>query len=128
MMKKYSLLILVAVLFTSCDKFLDVTPKGKFIPEFIQDYEELASNVSFSSGSNAVLEKLSDNIFLSDARVTGSLANPTTKAYLWKPEFYLSTETDGGWDPMYNNIYNANIIIEAVTKMTDGTEKQRKEV
>jgi tetratricopeptide (TPR) repeat protein len=128
MMKKYSLLILAAVLFTSCDKFLDVTPKGKFIPQYIQDYEELASNVSFSSGSNAVLEKLSDNIFFSDIRVTGSLTSPTTKAYQWKPEFYLSTETDSGWDPMYNNIYNANIIIEAVTKMTDGTENQRKEV
>lgn len=126
--KRYSFLLFVTITFSSCEKFLEVTPKGKFIPKFIQDYEELSSNPSYSSNSNAMLERLSDNIFFRDDRITSSLTQATTKAYQWMPEFYLSTETDSGWDPMYNNIFNANIIIENVTKLTDGTEKQRKEV
>lgn len=126
--KRYSFLLFVAITFSSCEKFLEVTPKGKFIPKFIQDYEELSSNPSYSSNSNAMLERLSDNIFFRDDRIISSLTQATTKAYKWMPEFYLSTETDSGWDPMYNNIFNANIIIENVTKLTDGTEKQRKEV
>lgn len=127
-MKRYSFLIVATLLFSGCAKFLDVTPKGKFIPEFIQDYEELSSNPSYAANSNAVLEKLSDNIFLRDDRVTSSLTQATTKAYKWLPEFYLATETDGAWDPMYNNIFNANIIIESVPIIKDGTQKQRDEV
>lgn len=127
-MKKYSFLLLAVFVLSGCQKFLDVKPKGKFIPTYIKDYEELAANPSFSSGGNAVLERLSDNIFFTDARVSTTLTQNTTKAYQWMPELYLNTETDGGWDPMYNNIYNANIIIEDVSKLSDGTEKQRQEV
>ncbi|MEQ7798953.1 RagB/SusD family nutrient uptake outer membrane protein [Pedobacter sp. ASV1-7] len=127
-MKRYSLLIVAMMVFASCEKFLDVKPKKKFIPEFIQDYEDLSSNPSYSTNSNAFLEELSDNIYLSDAQVKSSFARATTKGYKWLPEFYLSTETDTGWDPMYNNIFNANVIIEEVSKLKDGTEKQRMEV
>jgi len=127
-MKKYIILFAAVLLISGCEKFIDVTPKGKFIPKFIQDYEDLSSNPSYATNSNALLEKLSDNVFLSDVRVTSSLSQSTTKAYMWLSEFYLSTETDGGWDPMYNNIYNTNVIIDAVSKLTDGTETQRNEV
>lgn len=127
-MKKYSFLLLAVFALSGCQKFLDVKPKGKFIPTYIKDYEELSANPSYSTNSNAVLERLSDNIFLTDARITTSLNQNTTKAYQWMPELYVETETDGGWDPMYNNIYNANIIIEDVQKLSDGTEQQRKEV
>lgn len=127
-MKKYSILILTVFALSGCQKFLDVVPKGKFIPRYIKDYEELSANTSYSSNSNAALERLSDNIYFSDAKISTSSTQSTTKAYQWKPEIYIETETDGGWDPMYNNIYNTNIIINDVEKMTDGTEQQRKEV
>lgn len=126
--KIFSLLWIAAIATSGCQKFLDVTPKGKFIPKYIKDYEELASNPSYSSNGNAVLERLSDNIYLSDARISTSLTQNTTKAYQWAPELYVETETDGAWDPMYNNIYNANIIIQDVEKLTDGTELQRTQV
>lgn len=128
MMKRYSVLLFALIALSGCQKFLDVKPKGKFIPKYIKDYEELSSNPSYASNSNALLERLSDNIFLTDARITGSLTQSTTKAYQWMPELFIQTETDGGWDPMYNNIYNANIIIEDVEKLKDGTEQQRNEV
>lgn len=128
MMKRYCILLLALIAFSGCQKFLDVKPKGKAIPTYIKDYEELASNPSYASNCNAVLELLSDNIYLSDARISVSLTQNTTKAYQWKPELYIETETDGGWDPMYNNIYNANIIIQDVENLKDGTEQQRKEV
>lgn len=127
-LKKYSFLILLALSFASCKKFLDVTPKGKFIPKYIKDYEELAANPSFSTNSYALLERLSDATYLSDPRILASLTSSTTKAYKWQPELYIETETDSGWDPMYNNIYNANIILQDVEKLTDGTETQRNEV
>ncbi len=126
--KALSVLMAMALIWSGCEKFLDVTPKGKFIPKYIKDYEELASNPSYASNSNALLERLSDNIYLSDARISTSLTQNTTKAYQWGPAFFIDTETDSGWDPMYNNIYNANIIIQDVEKLTDGTETQRKEV
>lgn len=128
LMNKYSFLILLALGLSGCKKFLEVTPKGKFIPKYIKDYEELAANPSFASNSNALLEKLSDNTYYSDARILSSLNSNTTKAYKWQPELYIETETDGGWDPMYNNIYNANIILQDVETLADGTATQRNEV
>lgn len=128
MMKRYSVLLLALFALSGCQKFLDVKPKGRAIPKYIKDYEELSSNPSYATNSNALLERLSDNIYLTDVRIAGSLTQNTTKAYQWMPQLFINTETDGGWDPMYNNIYNANIIIEDVEQLTDGTEQQRKEV
>lgn len=98
----------------SCQDYLDVIPKGKFIPQTLQDFEELSSNPSYASTGNATLERLSDGIYLSDAQVNSSINTSNSKTYMWAPEFYLNTENDNGWNPMYNNIYNANIILEHI--------------
>lgn len=103
--------LFAASLLTACSDFLDVTPKGMFIPKTLTDYEELSSNPSFSSGANALVERMSDGIYLDDQYVKSGINSSSSKSYMWADEFYLETESDGGWDAMYNNIYNANVIL-----------------
>lgn len=117
-MKKIVIAILLATGFSSCQDYLDIIPKGKLIPKSIQDFEELSSNPSYSTTGYALLERMSDGIYMPDANVNSAINTSSSKTYIWAPEFYLNTENDNGWDPMYNNIYNANIILENIPSLS----------
>lgn len=127
-MKKYIFLVLASLVFSGCEKFLDVTPKGKFIPKTLKDYQELAANPSYSSNGYALLEVFADQIYLSESRINGSINTSLGRAYTWQPATYVNPEADSGWDPMYNNIFNANIILQNVPQITDGSAPERAEV
>lgn len=127
-MKRYHFIVLALLVLTGCEKFLDVTPKGKFIPKTLKDYQELAANPSYSTSSYALLEIFADQIYLNESRVTGSFNSSLGRAYTWQPVTYVNPEADSGWDPMYNNIYNANIAIQNMPSVTDGSEAERGEV
>ncbi|MDR2284654.1 MAG: RagB/SusD family nutrient uptake outer membrane protein [Sphingobacterium sp.] len=124
-MKRLFFAIILATAFTSCQDYLDIRPKGLFMPKTMQDYEELSSNPSYKSNSNAYLERMSDGIFVPDASVRASMSSSFSKTYVWASEYYLDTESDGAWDGSYNNIYNANIILQAVDDITDGTPERK---
>lgn len=108
--KLYSSMI-VAFLLAGCSDYLDIVPKGKLIPETLEDFESLASNPSFSTQGNPHLEQLADGHFVTEERISAGANSSVIRIYSWENEFYLETESDYGWDPMYNNIYNANIIL-----------------
>lgn len=124
MKKLYISLFLLASL-SSCQKYLDIRPKGKFIPKTIQDYEELSSNPSYSGTGNPYLERLSDAIYVPQANVNSGINGSNSKTYIWAPEYYLRTESDPTWDGNYNNIFNANIILENVDAIPDGTQERK---
>lgn len=124
-MRKIFFAISLAASFTSCQDYLNVQPKEFFIPKTMQDYEELSSNPSYKSNSNAYLERLSDGIFIADANVKAGINSVTSKTYIWAPEYYLDTETDGAWNGHYNNIYNANVILNDLKNIVDGTEQRK---
>lgn len=113
-MKKIFTLLVISASLVGCQDYLDVIPKGKFIPKTLQDFEELSANPSYASSGYALVERQSDGIYLSDAQINGSINTSNSKTYMWASDFYLNTENDNGWNPMYNNIYNANIILEHI--------------
>lgn len=119
-----AILILTTSLY-SCQKYLDIRPKGKFIPKTIQDFEELSSNPSFANNGNAYLERLSDAVFMSQSVVNSGMNGVGSKTYIWGPEYYLVTESDRSWDDNYNNIFNANIILQEVDGIEDGNEERK---
>lgn len=124
-MKKIFFALLLAGSMSSCQDYLNVQPKGVFIPKTMQDYEELSSNPSYKSNGNAYLERLSDGIFLPDANVKSGMNSASSKTYIWAAEFYKNTEADGAWNGNYNNIYNANIILQELDGIPDGTVERK---
>lgn len=124
-MKKIFFALLLAGSMSSCQDYLDVQPKGVFIPKTMQDYEELSSNPSYKSNGNAYAERLSDGLFVPDANVKSAINTASSKTYIWANEYYLNTESDGDWNGNYNNIYNANIILQELDGITDGTADRK---
>ncbi|TDQ79132.1 RagB/SusD family nutrient uptake outer membrane protein [Sphingobacterium yanglingense] len=124
-MKKIFFALLLAGAMSSCQDYLNVQPKGPFIPKTMQDYEELSSNPSYKSNSNAYLERLSDGIFVPDANVKSGMNSASSKTYIWAAEYYKNTEADGAWNGNYNNIYNTNIILQNLDAVTDGTVERK---
>lgn len=124
-MKKIFFALLLAGSLTGCQDYLNVQPKEFFIPKTMQDYEELSSNPSYKSNSNAYLERLSDGIFIADANVKSGMNSASSKTYIWAAEYYKNTEADGAWNGNYNNIYNANIILQELDGITEGTPDRK---
>lgn len=125
MKRIYLAFVLLAASLSSCQKYLDIRPKGKFIPQTIQDYEELSSNPSYAGNGNAYLERLSDGIYLPQAVVNSGMNGVGSKTYIWAPEYYLETESDRTWNDNYNNIFNANIILQDIDGVEDGTQERK---
>ncbi len=124
MIKKISSLILLLVSLSSCNKYLDIIPKGKFIPETVDDFEDLSANPSYSSSGYALLERLSDGIYMPESYVKSGFNTSSSKTYMWAESFYVNPEPDNGWDPNYANIFNANIILQNIPKLP-ANEKTR---
>lgn len=125
--------ILTSLLFvtTSCDKFLDVEPKGVVIPTTIKDYEALMSAPLEIGRTSNLQVYFTDDIFLpEDQRASANSGFPGKEgvlAYDMADNIYESNEDDQDWNIAYRTIYVANTVIEGVkaNKEPDSPDKKR---
>lgn len=122
-MKKILLYTLITILFSSCDDFLDVTPKGKLLPQTMQDYDEMMADPAHSSAIYPLVDMCGDNITLEETKI--HFNNSDGKAYLWMDEYYTATEDDAVWNNAYEHIYTFNLVAERVDNATEGNETDR---
>lgn len=111
---------------SSCDDFLDTVPKGKVIPQTVEDYSNIMKNINFSSAYDAVPYFSSDDVMVPNSAVSMSGANH--KAYFWLEEFYKEDEDDYNWNNTYERIYKVNVVLENIGGATEGTEEERNRV
>lgn len=112
-----------AVLFTSCDQFLDVKPIGKIIPKSYSEYRALITD-AYSIEMN----DRSYSAFLSDEAVF----RPSENSYIqfFKDIFIWNiTSPDARvqqlpWQTFYKNIFYANHIIKDKDNIIEGTPDQ----
>ncbi|HEY0272296.1 MAG TPA: RagB/SusD family nutrient uptake outer membrane protein [Chitinophaga sp.] len=134
-MKKLHLLFLTIAIAAgagSCKKYLDIKPKGVFVPQAISDYRLLLDATSSNQKSAGFFNTFSNDVLYSDDMtfnpfsVTMADAH-ALNAYRFLPDIYLESESDPDWDAMYNQIYTCNIVIGQVMNATGGTlpEKQK---
>lgn len=133
MKQKNIFIALALLLFCSCDKFLDIQPKGEVIPTTLRDYDYLLSNpVVFSTTSNFPVY-MTDEITLpeenrGDLSVVGVHA---VRAYDFKPLIFEFEEPDADWENAYKLIYTCNTILEGVDNAPTGdgvNEDSRKRI
>lgn len=115
-MKKY-LIILSILVFSSCNDFLDVLPKGMVIPKSVEDYELILNNGG-GSMTNAVY--MSPEVYMPISFLSTSDYNYRT-AYKWDEHQYLRNQTDGNWNGLYSRIYQLNEIINNIDKAESTT-------
>ena len=105
------------ILFVSCNKFLDVIPKGVVIPTTLEDYDALlAAPLEITRTSNNQVF-MTDEIVLPDDYRSGANSYPgksAVRAYDFEDELYDVNEDDPDWTVAYREIYICNSILSGV--------------
>jgi hypothetical protein len=127
---------------SSCEKFLDVKPKGKDIIENIDHYNGLLNNImlltlqnvrTLENGSTMILGAAGAPLIMSDDVFTtpqnfGSRAPYEINAYKWSDRIYEENEDPNEWGAMYVPIYVYNLAINGVMNCTGATDQRKREV
>ena len=62
-------LCIVCILFSACDDFLDIKPKGVLLPELFEDYRRLMANRNMMTIDDSYTNYITDDIMLADQSV-----------------------------------------------------------
>lgn len=132
-LKYISILFIAAGLLVSCNKFLDVKPKGYTIPEFFEDYQKLMNSMSLLRTGTSYpvyftddIQSGEDNDVTKGARYQ-SLDQVKRNAYEFRPAaIFLPGEGDPFWENAYGRIYTYNTIINNTLATPDGTDATKK--
>ncbi|ATL48874.1 RagB/SusD family nutrient uptake outer membrane protein [Chitinophaga caeni] len=126
-------IIIISCGIVSCDKFLDVKPKGYTIPQFYEDYAKLMNNMDLVRVSAAYPNYITDDVRAGDIGDPSKSANwnllADYKKYLYKFEngaVFLPGVSDPLWEPAYSHIYTYNIIINNIMDVPDATDDEKK--
>ncbi|MBO9732850.1 MAG: RagB/SusD family nutrient uptake outer membrane protein [Chitinophaga sp.] len=122
-MKKLAIYsITMLVLFSSgCKKFLDVTPKGKFLPKTVAEYELFMNDPLIADACYGYEEMMTDDVAYTDEGMGLLGDGRSSRSYLWAKDLFRATEDDGEWNGLYRNIYNCNLVLQEIGTAKDGT-------
>ena len=127
-MKRIYYIALAIILLCGCDSFLDVTPKGMLLPEKVQDFDEMIGDSRNPSAAYPLAEMCSDNLYMTEERLTGRIMSAQGKAYTWQEEFYLTEEDDATWNNAYEIIYTCNLVLQETPGAKEGSDADKARV
>ncbi|WP_443937963.1 RagB/SusD family nutrient uptake outer membrane protein [Pedobacter sp. MW01-1-1] len=131
-MKKIKILFFIAtsLLLCSCQKYLDVVPKDKFIAQKIEDYDlMLNSDDVVNSSDLSVLISAGDDFETADIinQLAGFVSTPFYNSFIYQEQIYNSGKNIL-WNAPYKGIYYYNIIISEIDGAEGTNESLRKSV
>lgn len=118
---------------TACKKYLDIKPKGAFIPEKTADFRLLLDETTAQQKSNGFFSTygmdlmLDDDMGINPFSLTYYKAAPLN-AYKFAENIYTESESDVDWEAMYNQIYTCNLVTSQVLNSTGGTTAEKKQL
>ncbi len=117
--------LLFAFVLGSCDKYLDVQPKGVQALETVEDYNEWLNSEDLQASLANELNLLADNIDNPD--VSMPFLNSVDRAYTWQLQFSEDIKNIPLiWANHYECIYYFNTLLKNIEDATKGTEQQKK--
>ena len=125
-MKRIIYIIILAFLFGSCEKFVDILPKGKNIPSTVDDLAKILNENNNIGGGGMNWFYMSSDVLLLDYQLKSSDATDLN-AYMWAPYQFTKMEKDPDWAQHYMIIYYANYVIEHIKTAPDGMDFNREE-
>jgi hypothetical protein len=121
-------LIICCLLLSGCDKYLDITPKGRRLLSTVEDFDLWLNNAALYSSPGQprnALNYLGDNVDI--AGVTTPAVTVTDLVYTWAPQFHLNqSEPPIFWGEHYAKINLFNAVLAGIDEATDGTNAKRK--
>jgi len=121
-------LLLACVVLSGCDKYLDITPKGKTLLTTTTHYDQWLNDEALAVGvapPTGVISYLNDNVDVLN------ISNPPTQAaelvYTWGEQFSVDiNEPPLFWGDHYGKINLFNTVLVGIDNATGGTAAQRK--
>lgn len=124
--KLFTLALVCALLITSCDKYLDVTPKGYTLLNSVTDYDQwLNASDLYLFLESSYLIYPSDLVDIANPPIPANTS--TSLSYTWAPQLQAGTTFPAAymWGWQYKTISAFNSVIIGVDDATDGTIRQK---
>lgn len=98
-MKKYIYTFLISSLFLiSCDKYLDVQPKGVRLLQTVRDYDEWLNNMDLETSTPQLLNWLDDRKDLATLTAAAAATSANERIFTWQAQ---AVETVLGAAPIW---------------------------
>jgi hypothetical protein len=111
----------------SCNKYLDVTPKGVQMLRTVRDYDLWLNNTDLETSLPSNLNLLSDQNDKVD--VSTALTTTDDRVYTWQAQFIVEAPGNAAlWQNYYKAIYLYNTLITGIDAATGGTDQERKKL
>jgi starch-binding outer membrane protein, SusD/RagB family len=124
----YIALLIIAGGLTSCRKYVEVKQPNSREFLYTADYQSLLNNVSAFEGAPILPGVSGDDIDVGEnTNLMTQMTNGLDSIYTWGANYYTVEQSDAGWDQLYKQIYNTNLITDGVLTSTNGTETEKKE-
>ena len=124
MKKLYILIVLVCMIFTSCDDFLDIKPVGKIIPTTYKDFRELLTNAYETVPKDRALSSVRGDELQLRYDEWGGEHKPYESIFVWNDINPDANTIDFPWQPFYKSILSANHVINDGVDATEGSEEE----
>lgn len=130
-MKRYSYILLLPILccavFTGCDKYLDIKPKGKTLLTRVTDYDQWLNDPSLFNSSvdpSGWTNYMTDNVDY--VNVPTPQVTPRDLIYTWSLQFLTNLNSPPLlWGQHYAKINQYNTVLLGVDQATGGTASQK---
>jgi hypothetical protein len=109
------------IIFSSCRKYLDIKPDNSLVvPTTLNDCRLLLDDYGImNSGYPFVGEAAADNYYYSDNDFSSFTDIDIKENYLWAPQAQYKNQ----WYGTYRIIYNANLVLQVLSKLPNSGEE-----
>jgi hypothetical protein len=125
--KHLAVLLFICLLSVGCDKYLDITPKGKRLLTTLNDYDQWMNDQSLvlgPGGQQCLINYLGDNTDY--VSVTTPPTSSTELLYTWSPQYSFDVNSAPIiWGDHYAKINAFNTVLVGIDKATGGTTGQK---
>ncbi|MBC9928888.1 RagB/SusD family nutrient uptake outer membrane protein [Chitinophaga qingshengii] len=105
-------LLLFSLVFTSCNKMLDIKPVNRMMPVSISDYESVLLGGYPRVDYFMKTELMTDNIY-ANMNIIANVQKDLDLWFTWNPSKQSDgVETDPYWGQLYTSIYYANSVLD----------------
>lgn len=117
---KYCLILLPAIMWMGCKKFLDEKPNGKLVvPNTVASMQSLLDNHNLLNQKEVNVPITScDDFQLSTANWL-SLNQYVRNLHTWSRENAFEPGNGGIWATLYGRIYQANVVLDGIDEVND---------
>jgi hypothetical protein len=125
MMKKYifqwfAVIPFLAFSLASCDKYLDIQPKGKRLLKTVDDFDLWLNSEDLAYSIPNAIYLLADNV--DNPTIPYPITEGTNWVYTWRQQFSAYSETSPIiWKDLYKAIYYYNTVLNNIDEATGDT-------